>query len=297
MQTMLMASDWILVLTKKLRSRNGSPIPSLTRHCTTQPISTVVRLLTIYSLLSKLGIPKLRVDAKDGISKKLRLKGKGHEFSDAAKLLNYFQLWLDDLYPRAKFADGLQMVEKVGHSKTMQVMRREWINESRRKELYGDDDMYGGQTGGAVAAPAQNTGGAKEEGERPITVNGDGHDYELFFPDAGKKPEARNDDEPDDDELEALLAEQATMTRPNPQRNTMADDSEGEDDLDALFAEAERPNAAKKPREDGAADEGDLDVLSAEQEHLKPLSATEKRRLLVDEDDELDALMAEYGIP
>ena len=51
-----------------------------------------------------------------------------------ARLLNAYQLWLDDLYPRAKFADGLAIIEKVGHTKRMQTMRREWINEGKSRE-------------------------------------------------------------------------------------------------------------------------------------------------------------------
>ncbi|EOD49130.1 Replication fork protection component Swi3 [Neofusicoccum parvum] len=80
-------------------------------------------------LLSAAGIPRLRRISKE----KLRFKGRGHEFSDVARLLNMYQLWLDDLYPRAKFADGLAIIEKLGHKKRMQIMRREWINEGKPK--------------------------------------------------------------------------------------------------------------------------------------------------------------------
>lgn len=48
-----------------------------------------------------------------------------------ARLLNTYQLWLDALYPRAKFADGLAIIEKLGHTKKMQSLRRDWINESK----------------------------------------------------------------------------------------------------------------------------------------------------------------------
>ena len=51
-----------------------------------------------------------------------------------ARLLNVYQLWLDDLYPRAKFADGLAIIEKLGHTKRMQTMRREFINEGKPHE-------------------------------------------------------------------------------------------------------------------------------------------------------------------
>jgi len=62
-----------------------------------------------------------------------------------SRLLNTYQLWLDDLFPKARFADGLAIIEKVGHKKRMQVMRREWIDEGKPRpaseepaELDGD---------------------------------------------------------------------------------------------------------------------------------------------------------------
>ena len=63
------------------------------------------------------------------------------QYSDIARLLNFYQLWLDDLYPRAKFADGLAMIEKLGHSKRMQTMRKEWINEGKAKYSTRKDDQ------------------------------------------------------------------------------------------------------------------------------------------------------------
>jgi replication fork protection complex subunit Csm3/Swi3 len=251
-------------------------------------------------LLSKPGIPKLRALAKDGISKNLRLKGKGHEFSDAAKLLNYFQLWLDDLYPRAKFADGLKMIEKVGHSKRMQVMRREWINESKRKELYGDDDdMYGGQgnDNSTTASGAVQNGTTTANGNGHPNTEDDPHSDDLFFPDANKKPEARNHNEPEDDELDALLAEQDTIVQSKPQRKPMEEDSEGDDDLDALLAEAERPRVPSKSDrgavEEDPLEEDDLDALLAEREAGSHPMVTSKEPARDEDDDELDALMAE----
>ena len=86
------------------------------------------------------------------MKEQLRFKGKGQEvwcskavkrytltsydpqYSDVARMLNAYQLWLDDLYPRAKFADGLAIIEKLGHTKRMQTMRREWIQEGKPRE-------------------------------------------------------------------------------------------------------------------------------------------------------------------
>ncbi len=82
---------------------------------------------------------------------RLKFKGKGNEvgycqvpglllrmlthqqYKDLTRLLNFYQLWLDDLYPRAKFADALAIIEKLGHTKRMQTMRREWIDEGKPK--------------------------------------------------------------------------------------------------------------------------------------------------------------------
>ena len=53
------------------------------------------------------------------------------QYIDATRLLNMYQLWLDDLYPRAKFGDGLAIIEKLGHGKRIQTMRREWLAEGK----------------------------------------------------------------------------------------------------------------------------------------------------------------------
>lgn len=46
-------------------------------------------------------------------------------------MLAFYQLWLDDLFPKARFLDALAMVEKAGHKKLLQVARMDWINESK----------------------------------------------------------------------------------------------------------------------------------------------------------------------
>jgi replication fork protection complex subunit Csm3/Swi3 len=270
------------------------------------------------------------------MSKRLRLKGKGHEFSDVARLLNYYQQWLDNLYPRAKFADGLQLVEKVGHSKRMQVMRKEWIDEgkpgyikkksSADKDEFEDDDLYGS---GEVNT-MENRTDQRSEATPNTSKDLDVADDSLFIADSNtnRNPSA-DDDLPEDDELEALLAEQETRQAPPKAQATTNFDSEGEDDLDALLAEQDTrrvsaPTSSRtgnqrsgptprveQPFED---EEDELDALLAEQEaeiRSKPSTtqiqsppagpATPKRPSHPFEDDEdededmddLDALLAE----
>ncbi|OJD39816.1 replication fork protection component swi3 [Diplodia corticola] len=184
-------------------------------------------------LLSGAGIPRLRRISKE----KLRFKGKGHEFSDVARLLNMYQLWLDDLYPRAKFADGLAIIEKLGHKKRMQIMRREWINEGNPKrsgevgtELQGERE----------AENTTKTAGTTQDGEhqeREPRSDGEQHqpmEAQTTHTDAAP---SRFDGEPDDDELDALLM--ADMPAPTglhaPSSQTA--DEPAEDELDALLAE------------------------------------------------------------
>lgn len=80
-----------------------------------------------------------------------------------ARLLNVYQLWLDDLYPRAKFADGLAIIEKLGHTKRMQTMRREFINEGKPQESL--DSL--GQ--GAEKSAGEQTSSKDRQDQPPVT--------------------------------------------------------------------------------------------------------------------------------
>ncbi|EHY59080.1 chromosome segregation in meiosis- protein [Exophiala dermatitidis] len=255
-------------------------------------------------LLSAEGIPKLRALAMSGkFSKKLRLKGKGHEFSDVARLLNYYQLWLDNLYPRAKFADGLQLIEKVGHSKRMQTMRKEWIDEG--KPGYVKEKASRPQDGEKGKKTDELYGGDEPAAEPTSNELAPGDDS-LFIPDTRASDDVPNfnDEMPEDDELDALLAEQETAgsARPAPpptrSKRTIDDDSEGEDDPDALLAEQDtrrvpqtatatppvQSKSTSRPKtspfeddDDDEEDMDDLDALLAEQEARATLTTTQPR--------------------
>lgn len=275
-------------------------------------------------LLSQPGIPKLRSLARSkSLASKLRLKGKGHEYSDAAKLLSYYQLWLDNLYPRAKFADGLQLVEKVGHGKRMQVMRREWIDEGKPGYGRGEDDRRtiedvekrndkdsladgGGEQHGVKTQEA----GPKKNPRASVFGDfdeGDDDDDDMFFTDSKPGTTVPNNDleEPDEDELDMLLAEQTASKDSEPQHPQPDANEDEEDDLDALLA-AQPPRVSRgeepkqqKQRSPGLS-EDDLDALLAEHEVL-PLRQSDsvhpdRSHLVSDEDeDPLEALLAEQA--
>ncbi|KAK1141434.1 chromosome segregation in meiosis- protein [Aspergillus melleus] len=165
-------------------------------------------------LLSQAGIPKLRRTAKH----RLKFKGKGHEFSDAAHLLNFYQLWLDDLFPRAKFVDGLAIIEKLGHSKRLQNMRKEWIEDEKPRMQADAEQMPESHDSDHPGRDDQQPGSNNHHTSHETQVGTGDHMHtqlpqqtddldQLFMPSHDDASHAPGQDTPDDDELEALLNE------------------------------------------------------------------------------------------
>lgn len=150
-------------------------------------------------------------------------------------MLNMYQLWLDDLYPRAKFADALAIIEKVGHTKRMQMMRKEWIDEGKPRRSRDQDDevdeiiseqptadqgtenMEGVEHRGDVSQP--DTGSAEQVPDRAASTAGGA-------------------DDPDEDELDALLAESApfgtSAPKTLPVRTNAAQEDPFADEMEAM---------------------------------------------------------------
>lgn len=200
-------------------------------------------------LLGPSGIPKLRQRARE-----LKIKGKGHEFSDTARLLSFYQMWLDDLFPKAKFLDALAMVEKAGHKKRVMAARNELINEAKPNSREEEDDDFGLHNTAAVSGESHNIEAAATSRSRLQTPDDVPNDEDLY--DATPRVHrtsttARpNDDTPqDEDDLDALIAE-AEGQDSNPPRNQHLAAGQGpvgdEDDLDALIAETESRDQVKK---------------------------------------------------
>ncbi|KAE8365663.1 replication fork protection component Swi3-domain-containing protein [Aspergillus caelatus] len=199
-------------------------------------------------LLSQAGIPRLRRMAKQ----KLKFKGKGHEFSDAARLLQFYQLWLDDLFPRAKFADGLAIIEKLGHHKRLQVMRREWIEDEKPIARVDDttQDLQADRLSLPIAVPTRSHHAVdahvfsshsvghgkvdKEPSAEQLDVPAQG----SFMPHDDNSHRAITQDVPEDgDELETLLREQQCdyATAKNPSTFTDMDaDGDGFEVMEEL---------------------------------------------------------------
>ena len=137
------------------------------------------------------------------------------------------------MYPRAKFADGLAIIEKLGHTKPIQIMRREWINEGKPKERLEEpveNGMHGSDTQQKKSSQAASTFPATLD--RARTPLPSGHSDEPGTPTSRlrteKDKENRGDimaneslflsededhDQPPEDDLDALLAEDAQKER------------------------------------------------------------------------------------
>lgn len=155
-----------------------------------------------------------------------------------ARLLNLYQLWLDDLYPRAKFVDGLAIIEKLGHTKRMQTMRKEWINEGRPRD------------------PAENwgTGEAKSNGQHPGPASGLGKSPETRPNEGSSTPAATNAIDFDNGEIYDATPKKVRETSTNHNQESdeslfLSEDEQvnaqpPDDDLDALLAEDEVKESA-----------------------------------------------------
>jgi hypothetical protein len=190
----------------------------------------------------------------------------------------------------------------------MQTMRKEWIDEGKpgyarekRPADPGVDRAGNHETLGAdVGRDTKPAAGNEQAASRPVgdeSAFGEDADLDdLFFPDTNKKPGDDDDDAaPEEDELDALLAEHDNSRAPQPKPAEA--ESEGEDDLDALLAEQDlrshRPIPARAS--DAVSDEDDdLDALLAERDVVeRGAEEVKARKEVVEDEDEPDAQEAE----
>lgn len=157
------------------------------------------------------------------------------QYGDIARMLNMYQLWLDDLYPRAKFADALAIIEKVGHTKRMQVDRRAWIDEGKPKHTaeQDEDDQDAGDPEKVSGADQEETGGGQASNDETIYAQLESETAGQARGHPRSPPE-----EPDEDELDALLAEsvrpETEDPRATPAQSKAAHDDPFADEMEAM---------------------------------------------------------------
>ncbi|KAK0390589.1 hypothetical protein NLU13_0093 [Sarocladium strictum] len=207
-------------------------------------------------LLGPAGLPKLKARASS-----LKIKGKGHEFSDAARLLSFYQLWLDDLFPKARFLDALAMVEKAGHKKRLMSARNEWISAGRPGNKANDDDdeaLESNTRSAAHFSDAVNSTGAHPSTPPRDDVPDDDDLYDAT-PRATRQTHPSGD-VPEEDDLDALIAEAEAndRTKQHLSTKTPVATREGDeaDELGALIAEAEATEGGENARTKGDKETG-----------------------------------------
>ena len=124
-----------------------------------------------------------------------------------------YQLWLDDLYPRAKFADGLAIIEKLGHSKRIQMMRKEWIEEGKPKAAKEIDQEENNHNEEDATTSRSEVNAEQNTPTERTTVETDSETPVLDDATITIEEPTNNDTgaSPDDDELDALLAEESAL--------------------------------------------------------------------------------------
>lgn len=170
-----------------------------------------------------------------------------------------YQLWLDDLFPKARFVDALAMVEKEGHKTSMHKIRMEWINEAKPRDLQDDDDESGLAFNEQSGEPeeirhlqpeqqqleSENAGGLGLDSV-PDELFKKEDLYDASLPAATHPSQIQSKGNvdtgqvPDESELDSLMAEAMEVHGPEeqlpPPRPALEEDF---DDLEALIAEAE----------------------------------------------------------
>ncbi|KAK9454257.1 replication fork protection component Swi3-domain-containing protein [Dipodascopsis uninucleata] len=81
--------------------------------------------LDVPRLLAPQGLIKVKTFHK----KPIAFRGKGHEYEYLERLLERYQLWGHELFPKMRFIDILGQVEKLGHARQLRFTRKEWIDE------------------------------------------------------------------------------------------------------------------------------------------------------------------------
>lgn len=157
------------------------------------------------------------------------------QYGDIARMLNMYQLWLDDLYPRAKFADALAIIEKVGHTKRMQVDRKAWIDEGKpRNTTEQDEDDREASVPQEVPQPDRE----EPEGDQAPHTSLSYTELVSRLPAQAISPSRLTSQEPDEEELDALLADgaQPEISQPKvtPTQSGVNDDDPFADEMEAM---------------------------------------------------------------
>ncbi len=196
------------------------------------------------------------------------------------------------------------MVEKAGHKTTMRSERLKWIDEGRPKSTIEGDDENREKESSAPRQPDRIAPIFEKPAQTDSGVPDDddlfGDDIYSATPRKNKGPSKPAGDVPDDDDLDALMAEaeassstqQTAPSKTGPAFGSIfggglskgppqPDGEPDEDELDALMAEADPEAAPPKPR------------ASVASNSMFGGGNPKPKTVVLDDDDDLEALVAE----
>lgn len=230
-------------------------------------------------------------------------------------MLSFYQLWLDDLFPKAKFLDALAMVEKAGHKTSMHRQRMEWISEGKPKATLEEDDDYQERAASPAREPSRIAPifekRTTDTTGRPSTPTADNifGDEDIYNATPRARLAERNDGGEPDDELDSLMAQAEAEAQEIRQSNgavgasnpftsifgggrmaqaTQAAGEPDQDELDDLMAEAEAEPPVQKTNGKGTQGTGAVGSIFGDGKPKEPSKPVDE-----DDPDDLDALMAE----
>ncbi|KAI0065377.1 Swi3-domain-containing protein [Artomyces pyxidatus] len=242
-------------------------------------------------LLGKDGFPQLIKDTQY-----FKPRGKGQEAVDLDRVLQTYQFWAHKMYPKTKFRDTVERVEKLCHSKRMHVALSVWRDESKGL-INGIDvstlDDPEGSDSEVIDLTDAAPGGSSPQSSRPSSparpavprvVELDDED-DLFtsrppsLPPATPSPGPSTDDfDLDMIDMDALLEEEAALQSGPPATHAYKTPVQDADDDDAMWDALEMdPAPPPPPKQRPVEDDDDEDmwdlVREAEQEEERAAQA------------------------
>ncbi len=94
-------------------------------------------------------------------SQYIQFQGKGHEAADLKKLMTYYTIWANNLYPKFRFKDFARKVGKQASKTRVKVVVEQWQNEYKDRLQARRD---------AVNELSRETVGGKAKMEETCTI-------------------------------------------------------------------------------------------------------------------------------
>lgn len=172
------------------------------------------------------------------------------------------------------------MVEKVGHSKRMQVTRKAWLDDTKVNRRGVSPEPQADRTRGETIRESSIFADLGREKAPGNTETPNDDELDTLMTEAGANQTAAEQqtvpsgEEPDDDELDALLAESAPVrtvpaaAQATTRHGPFEQDSDDEDELEALMAEQADSTHSTKATVDAPATSNDSNNDFADEEEV-----------------------------